>query len=151
MANLISSSAVRALRNGLVKTSRNQTTFRTINTSLQLKQASSNASVCSKSNVTEKKLKNWVSWGFDENDKFMDRVDTHVTFFVTISLCLVGGSFILSYLPDPGMQEWAQREAYLQLRTKEKLGLPPIDINYIDPAKIKLPTDEELGDTEIII
>lgn len=43
------------------------------------------------------------------------------------------------------------REAYLQLHRREKLGLPLVDKNLIDPAKIELPSDEELGDTEIII
>lgn len=151
MANLISSSAIRVLKNSLTTTSRISILSKSINTSSKSKQASSESSVCSTNNLNKKKLKNWLSWGFDEDDKFLDRVTTHVTFFVTVSLCLVGGSFIIAYLPDPGMNEWAQREAYLQLRTKEKLGLPPIDINYIDPAKINLPTDEELGDTEIII
>lgn len=46
---------------------------------------------------------------------------------------------------------WAQREAYLELERREKAGLPLIDPNMIDPAKIPLPSDEELADFEIII
>lgn len=49
------------------------------------------------------------------------------------------------------MREWAQREAYLELARREAAGLPLVDPNLIDPSKIELPTDEELGDTEIII
>uniref|UniRef100_A0A7R9I294 NADH dehydrogenase [ubiquinone] 1 beta subcomplex subunit 11, mitochondrial n=1 Tax=Timema bartmani TaxID=61472 RepID=A0A7R9I294_9NEOP len=65
-----------------------------------------------------------------------------------------GGSdftFIFAYVPDFQLRDWAQREAFLELRRREQLGLPPIDRNLIDPEKITLPTDEELGDTEIII
>ena len=47
--------------------------------------------------------------------------------------------------------DWVAREARLELHRREKLGLPLVDKNYIDPAKIELPSDEELGDTEIII
>lgn len=49
------------------------------------------------------------------------------------------------------MLDWAQREAYLQLRHREAEGLPLIDPNLVDPEKIELPDDEELGKTEIII
>lgn len=47
--------------------------------------------------------------------------------------------------------DWIAREARLELHRREKLGLPLIDKNYIDPSKIELPSDEELGDTVIII
>jgi len=46
---------------------------------------------------------------------------------------------------------WAQREAYLELERREKAGLPQIDPNLIDPAKIDLPFEQELEDFEIII
>lgn len=49
------------------------------------------------------------------------------------------------------MRNWAQREAYLILREREAQGLPAIDSNLIDPDKIELPSDEELGSQEIII
>lgn len=57
----------------------------------------------------------------------------------------------MAYLPDVKGKDWAQREAYLQLRYREEHGLLPIDPNVIDPSKVVLPTDEELGDTDIII
>nr|CAD7568712.1 unnamed protein product [Timema californicum] len=75
----------------------------------------------------------------------------HATFFFSVTCCLVFGSFIFAYVPDFQLRDWAQREAFLELRRREHLGLPPIDKNLIDPEKIVLPTDEELGDTEIII
>lgn len=95
--------------------------------------------------------KPWVSYGFYFDNKRDDRQAMHVAFFVTVSICLVFGVLGLGYIPDPLLRDWAQREAYLQLRYREENGLPLIDPNLVDPAKIKLPTDEELGYTEIII
>jgi NADH dehydrogenase (ubiquinone) 1 beta subcomplex subunit 11 len=63
----------------------------------------------------------------------------------------VFGGFVFTYYPDVMLRDWSQREAYLELRRREALGLPRIDRNLIDPSKIVLPSDEELGDTDIII
>ena len=49
------------------------------------------------------------------------------------------------------MRDWAQREAFLELRRREALGLPAIDPDLIPLDKIELPDDEELGNREIII
>ncbi|GFY01953.1 hypothetical protein TNCV_5098141 [Trichonephila clavipes] len=73
--------------------------------------------------------------------------------FSTSSIHLVGG---LPLVQDPiGFlnvgKDWISREAYLEMHRREKLGLPVVDKNYIDPEKIELPSDEELGDTDIII
>jgi len=46
---------------------------------------------------------------------------------------------------------WAQREAYLELARREEGGLPLIDANLIESSRVALPSDEELGDFEIII
>jgi len=46
---------------------------------------------------------------------------------------------------------WQKREALLEIERRERLGLPYIDANYIDPNKIYLPSDEELGDFDIIV
>jgi len=46
---------------------------------------------------------------------------------------------------------WEKREALLEIARRQKLGLPLISENYIDPSKIQLPSDEELGDFDIII
>lgn len=93
----------------------------------------------------------WVSYGYYCDDKKKDRQALHLTFFFSISITLVLSFLILGNTPDPFLKDWAQREAYLQLRYREEHGLPPIDPNLIDPSKIKLPTEEELGYTEIII
>ena len=95
--------------------------------------------------------KNWVSFGFEINDEEEDRINMHWTFFFSVTLLLVGGGFYLIYLPDYTMRDWAQREGFLELRRRERLGLPLVDPNIIDPSKVVLPTDEELGDTDIII
>lgn len=75
----------------------------------------------------------------------------HSAFFFSVTLCIVFGGFVFTYYPDVMLRDWAQREAYLELRRREAQGLPRIDRNLIDPSKIVLPSDEELGDTEIII
>ena len=93
----------------------------------------------------------WVSYGYFYDDEKKDRQAMHLSFFFSISIALVCSFLILGYTPDPFLKDWAQREAYFQLRYREEHGLPPIDPNLIDPSKIKLPTEEELGYTEIII
>ncbi|KAM7362519.1 NADH dehydrogenase [ubiquinone] 1 beta subcomplex subunit NP15.6 [Cochliomyia hominivorax] len=95
--------------------------------------------------------KNWVSYGFDTKDETNDRDSTKSSFFFAVTLCLVWGTFFWSYLPDTQLRDWAQREAYLELRRREQAGVDLVSPNYVDPATIVLPSDEELGDTEIII
>ena len=48
-------------------------------------------------------------------------------------------------------RHWSGREAYLVLAEREAANMELISRDYIDPAKIELPTDEELGDTRIQI
>ncbi|XP_055538450.1 NADH dehydrogenase [ubiquinone] 1 beta subcomplex subunit 11, mitochondrial [Wyeomyia smithii] len=95
--------------------------------------------------------KNWVSYGFDQRNEANDRSATNASFFFSVTLCLVLGSFYWAYLPDPQLRDWAQREGYLELRRREAAGLEPISKDFIDPSQIVLPTDEELGNTEIMI
>ncbi|XP_072943924.1 NADH dehydrogenase [ubiquinone] 1 beta subcomplex subunit 11, mitochondrial [Epargyreus clarus] len=95
--------------------------------------------------------KNWVSYGFDYYDKNEDTSAHNASFFFSVTLCLVFGSFAFAYAPDVHRRDWTQREAYLELRRREKAGLPLIDPNYIDPKKVKLPSESELADVEIII
>ena len=49
------------------------------------------------------------------------------------------------------LKDWAHREAYLIIREREAQGLPLIDPNYVDPSKMHVPSEEELGDFDIII
>jgi NADH dehydrogenase (ubiquinone) 1 beta subcomplex subunit 11 len=101
--------------------------------------------------ITAVSKKNWVSYGFDFKKEEDDRNAMHSAFFFSITLCIVLGGFVFTYYPDVMLRDWSQREAYLELRRREAQGLPRIDRNLIDPSKIVLPSDEELGDTEIII
>lgn len=100
---------------------------------------------------TKAATKNWVSWGFDFKDEANDRSSMKGSFFFSVTLCLVFGTFVWSYLPDTQMRDWAQREGFLELRRREAAGLDPISKDYVDPASFDLPSDEELGDTDIII
>ncbi|XP_033226171.1 NADH dehydrogenase [ubiquinone] 1 beta subcomplex subunit 11, mitochondrial [Belonocnema kinseyi] len=148
MAGLVRLRTLQGLNRGLSLISKNQSLCRTISTS-------------SKKNITEltdcqshgppPSKKNWVSWGYDKTDKKIDRHYIHESMFVSVTLCIVFGFYYMMYLPNTRMQDWAQREAYLELRRREELGLPPIDKDYFDPANFSLPTDEELEDTPIII
>lgn len=99
------------------------------------------------------KNKNWLSWGFNTRDKEDDRNTTHATFFFSTTVCIVFASFVWYYQPDFTKQDWAQREAYLVLRRREAAGEDLVNANYIDPAIMEqqLPSEEELGNTEIII
>lgn len=100
---------------------------------------------------TATKNKNWVYWGFVSTDQKEDNDAMKASFFFSVTLCLVLGGFVYFYQPDPLLRDWAQREGYLELRRREAAGLEPINPNYIDPALMELPSDEELGDAEIII
>lgn len=133
--------------NGLRKTLTSLTSRRTINSSAKKFEAKAQTE-CPPSSAPKE---NWVSYGFDKRDKTIDRRVTAQTLFFSVTLCLVIGGSYLCFLPDPLLRDWSQREAYLVLREREAKGLPPIDRNLVDPATVVLPTDEELGDTEIII
>ncbi|XP_069065691.1 NADH dehydrogenase [ubiquinone] 1 beta subcomplex subunit 11, mitochondrial [Pleurodeles waltl] len=80
--------------------------------------------------------------GFSD-DPHVDLWNMRLAFFTGISLCIVLGSVFVRYLPDRGLREWACREAEKKIREREALGLPLIDIDYYDPSKLVLPTDEK--------
>ncbi|GFG35477.1 hypothetical protein Cfor_09130 [Coptotermes formosanus] len=132
----------------------NSKCIRLISTSKKNRETAGLAEPIEKSETTESTTvtkKNWVSYGFDFKSEEADRNAMNATFFFSITLCIVFGGFVWAYYPDVLLRDWAQREGYLELRRRETQGLPLIDRNLIDPSKINLPSDEELGDTEIII
>jgi len=98
-----------------------------------------------------KNPKSWMSYGYDLENYEEDRRDHRDISFTLMTFLLCGSVFIVAYYPDLRDRDWTMREAYLELHRREKNGLPLIDKNLIDPSKIELPSDEELGDTEIII
>lgn len=124
----------------------NQCYIRPISTSKRSSDSSStNVQACP---ATPKPKSTWQPYGFGR-DEVEDRIHMHLMFFFGISVCVVGIVFYAAY--SPTTHDWEQREAFFELRRREKLGLPAIDPNYVDPNTIDLPSDEELGDTEIII
>ncbi|NXM76572.1 NDUBB dehydrogenase, partial [Serilophus lunatus] len=42
----------------------------------------------------------------------------------------------------PRLAKWARREAEIQVRERERLGLPLLTSNYYDPARLPLPPPE---------
>ena len=140
-----------AIRNAIILTQRNA---RLISTSPK-KSDTATISTTEKStqplSATKTENKNWVSWGWDYKDEKTDRDYMKSSFFFSVTICLIFGSFYLAYTPDNLLRDWSQREAFLELRRREAAGLDPISTEYADPASIELPSDEELGDTEIII
>lgn len=97
------------------------------------------------------KPRNWISYGYSEEDIEEDR-DMHAfAMFCTISLSLVGITFIWSYLPDFHDKDWAHREAYLEIARREKYGRPHIDKELIPVERIHLPSEEELEGVEVYL
>ncbi|KAG8328521.1 uncharacterized protein LOC124372840 [Homalodisca vitripennis] len=99
--------------------------------------------------ATKKKF--FYDYGFSGKTEEEEHNRMHAMFFTYITIGFVLSGFYLYYKPSTSMRDWALREAYLELRRREQLGLPLIDPNYVDPSTVYLPSDEELGDTEIII
>lgn len=83
-------------------------------------------------------------------DRWADAFEFHFMCFVFAGF-FIGGAFIFRYKRDGQYKHWAKREATLLIAEKDALGLPYIDRNYVDPAKIELPSDEELDGAEVII
>jgi len=99
----------------------------------------------------EEKEENWISYGYSVVDRDEDEWAHHLIMFATITIAICWGTFFVAYYPDFRDNAWAQREAYLELERRELAGLPLIDANMIDQSKIDLPSEEELGDFDIII
>lgn len=99
----------------------------------------------------EEKEENWISYGYSLVDRDIDEWAHHLMMFAVITVVFCGGTFFFAYFPDYKDHAWAQREAYLELARREKEGLPLIDPNLIDPCKVELPSEEELGDFDIVI
>ncbi|NWH94496.1 NDUBB dehydrogenase, partial [Aegithalos caudatus] len=44
--------------------------------------------------------------------------------------------------PPHRLQQWARREAEIQVRERERRGLPLLTSNYYDPKRLPLPPPE---------
>ena len=94
------------------------------------------------------KIGHWRTRGFNYEDQVKDTYEFHET----LAAMIVGGGvcfFFWGYGPDFKYRDWARREAYIRTAKREALGLPLIDRNVVDPDRIVLPTEEELGDFEV--
>merc|ERR550519_2713407 len=89
--------------------------------------------------------------GFDLVDRDYDAFSAHSIMFMGITFTFCFGFFIEMYKPDRYGLSWTKREAHLQLGRREAAGLPVIDRNLVPAANITLPSEEELGDTNIIV
>ncbi|ESO94936.1 hypothetical protein LOTGIDRAFT_202405 [Lottia gigantea] len=96
------------------------------------------------------KDKNWISAGISYTDKEMDTF-VYQGYAAMLSLIFVAFGFVLYYQPDHLMQDWALREAYLEIEHREKNGLPLVDPNLIPLDQISLPDESEIQDINIII
>jgi NADH dehydrogenase (ubiquinone) 1 beta subcomplex subunit 11 len=74
---------------------------------------------------------------------------SHWIKFSSFQYTLNWKSISISLIFPSSQTDWAHREGILLLREREAAGIFPIDKNFVDPAKLELPTDEELGDTPI--
>ncbi|GFO44528.1 chitin deacetylase [Plakobranchus ocellatus] len=102
-------------------------------------------------NTDSKNEENFTSYGFEPGDRDTDWFYYNLVMFGVFTIGFCWGGFILAYMPDYKMLDWCQREAFLELERREKEGLPLVDPNYVNVDTIELPSDEELGDEEIII
>ncbi len=59
--------------------------------------------------------------------------------------------WIWYYIPDVRFEDWSHREAFLLLRERESKGEEPISRDLIPAERVELPSDEELGDTAVMI
>merc|ERR1711955_86071 len=100
--------------------------------------------------VKEQESKAWYGYGMAPWNKKLDFFDTHYMISLMV-LTLVLPVFIFSYRHDHLKRHWRRREAMLLIIEREKAGIPYVDRNYVDPAKLELPTDEELNGAEVII
>lgn len=90
------------------------------------------------------RLGHWKSLGYDYINPTADRYYANeACFFLCFSM--IFWVWLWSYGPDYNLSEWARREAFLRTHKREALGLPLIDKNMIDPERIILPTEEEIG------
>ncbi|XP_069842563.1 NADH dehydrogenase [ubiquinone] 1 beta subcomplex subunit 11, mitochondrial [Dendropsophus ebraccatus] len=82
-------------------------------------------------------------WHGFSDDPVQDLRNMRVVFFLGVSVCLVLGTVFIYYSPERGMKNWARREAERQIKRREALGLPLIEMNYYDPDTLVLPPEDK--------
>merc|ERR1712083_84463 len=101
-------------------------------------------------NMMEKE-ENWISYGWSYVDRDMDEWTQKSFMFMCIVVVFGMGGLYLAYFPDFRAMDWARREAYLELARREEAGEVLISPDYVPRDKVKLPSDEELGNMDIVI
>lgn len=96
------------------------------------------------------RLGHWVPYGEDYTNPIADKYYMHET-MASMIFAFIVGMWLWSYAPDYKLHEWSKREAYLRTHKREALGLPLIDRNVVDPERITLPTEEELGNFHVTL
>merc|ERR1712018_42049 len=100
--------------------------------------------------VKEQEGKYWQSYGMVPFARKRDKIEFHIsTFALTGFICY--GIFWYYYRGDPDHKKWAKREAMILCRQREAAGVPYVNVNFVDPDKLELPTDEELAGATIIL
>jgi len=98
-----------------------------------------------------KKKKYWISQGYSHDSEEEDLTIRNGVMFFTVTMGMVLIGYIMMYMPDARYRNWSQREAYIEIARREALGLPHIDPNLVPVDNVNLPSEEELGDFEIVI
>jgi len=96
----------------------------------------------------------WYWFGYDSHDEYTDWHLHHKTMMVFVFGVFSLIPLLWAYRPDwPDLKEWTQREAFLEMARREKYGLPYISPDLYPPEEVlaQLPSDEELGDYQIVI
>ncbi|XP_074604576.1 NADH dehydrogenase [ubiquinone] 1 beta subcomplex subunit NP15.6 [Brevipalpus obovatus] len=93
--------------------------------------------------------KNWISYGLSHTSYESDRNEYHHFIGMTVMIFLVLIPFYRIYSPDQYYifapeRMWIKREARLELERREKLGLPPIDPDYVPRSQVQLPPKEKI-------
>ncbi|RMZ96345.1 NADH dehydrogenase [ubiquinone] 1 beta subcomplex subunit mitochondrial [Brachionus plicatilis] len=92
-----------------------------------------------------------IFYGFDANDEAKDKVVAHFFTFTAFLGFFFVPFLMFYYYPDYKTNDWCYREAYLEISRREKAGLPLVDPDYVPSEQINLPSEEDIGDTEIIL
>ncbi|CAJ0922587.1 unnamed protein product [Ranitomeya imitator] len=78
-------------------------------------------------------------WHGFSDDPEEDVRNMRLVFFFGVSVSLVLVPIFIHYSPERGMKDWVRREAERQIKRKEALGLPLIEMNYYDPKSLVFP------------
>merc|ERR1711944_130193 len=94
--------------------------------------------------VVEEVGKNWKGYGcypYDKHGDWWEGQINQMSWYGIICVLTVFFAWYKKSGPEREIKIWARREALLLIREREKAGVPYLDMNLVDPAKLELPTD----------